>query len=124
MAKTPKRTSTTSYRSVGTTYDGVTILKPKTRPTQFTTRQIRTAIAQVLRDGAGAGVARKRDVYVEPRDAGDFAVRRQGANRASDVLPTQKDAIERALDLAPDKAPVVRRVRNAKGGKAGQWRKS
>jgi hypothetical protein len=43
-------------------------------------------------------------LYVERRDRGDrgdYAVRRQGSERASDVLPTQREAIERARELNP-----------------------
>lgn len=38
-----------SSKSLGMTRDGVTILKPKTKPTHFTTREIRSTIAQILR---------------------------------------------------------------------------
>ena len=39
-------------------------------------------------------------IYVERRPEGDYAVRRANSDRASDVLPTQRDAIERARELA------------------------
>ena len=63
-------------------------------------------------------------LYIEQREEGDFAVRRPNSSRASDVLPTQAEAIERARELNPDFEPVVQRVRNTDNGKPGQWRKS
>ena len=38
-------------------------------------------------------------LFVERRPQGDYAVRRPSSERASDVLPTQKEAIERAREL-------------------------
>ncbi|MFC7662235.1 DUF2188 domain-containing protein [Methylorubrum suomiense] len=49
-------------------------------------------------------------------------MRREGSKRASDVLPTQKAAIERARELEPDKKPNVARVRNTKAGGPNQFR--
>lgn len=62
-------------------------------------------------------------LYVERRAQGDYAVRRANADRASDVLPTQKKAIERAWELSPEQAPHVERVRHTNRGKPDQWRK-
>lgn len=64
------------------------------------------------------------NIYVEPRKQGDYAVRREGSQRASDVLPTQKAAIERARQLEPDKRPNVARVRNTSVGGPDQFRKT
>ena len=47
-------------------------------------------------------------IYVERRDEGDYAVRRANSDRASDVLPTQRAAIERARELSPGFAPPCR----------------
>jgi hypothetical protein len=44
-------------------------------------------------------------VYVERRPQGDYAVRRANSERASDVLPTQARAIERARELSPGTSP-------------------
>ena len=52
----------------------------------------------------------KDQLYVERREQGDYAVRRGGAQRASDVLPTQAKAIERARELNPNGRPVVERT--------------
>jgi uncharacterized protein YdaT len=62
-------------------------------------------------------------IYVEKRDEGDYAVRRAGSERASDVLPTQREAIERARDLSPGSHPHIERVRHTTGGKPDKWRK-
>ncbi|WP_027172434.1 DUF2188 domain-containing protein [Methylobacterium sp. 10] len=64
------------------------------------------------------------NIYVEPREQGDYAVRREGSKRASDVLPTQKTAIDRARELEPDKKPNVARVRNTSAGGPDQFRKT
>ena len=41
-------------------------------------------------------------IYIERRPEGDYAVRRANSERASDVLPTQHKAIERAKELEPE----------------------
>ena len=63
-------------------------------------------------------------IYVERRDEGDYAVRRAGSQRASDVKPTQKEAIDRAKELAPGVNPHVERVRHTDAGGPDKWRKS
>jgi uncharacterized protein YdaT len=62
-------------------------------------------------------------LFVERRPEGDYAVRKPNSERASDVLPTQEEAIERARELNPGKAPLVERVRHTKDGKPDKWRK-
>lgn len=62
-------------------------------------------------------------LFVEQRPQGDYAVRRPNSGRASDVLPTQAEAIERARELNPTVAPLVERVRHTSVGKPDQWRK-
>lgn len=64
-----------------------------------------------------------KKLFVEKRPEGDFAVRKGNSERASDVLPTQAKAIERAKELNPGASPVVERVRNTTAGKPDQWRK-
>lgn len=65
----------------------------------------------------------KDQLFVERRPQGDYAVRRPDAGRASDVLPTQADAIQRARDLNPGKAPLVERQRHTSAGRPDHWRK-
>jgi uncharacterized protein YdaT len=60
--------------------------------------------------------------YVEPADEG-YSVRAEGARRASAVLRTQKEAIERAKELNPDLKPHVARVRHTAGGHPDQFEK-
>ncbi|MGJ4996549.1 DUF2188 domain-containing protein [Bradyrhizobium sp. HKCCYLS3077] len=62
-------------------------------------------------------------IYVERRPEGDYAVRRPGSERASDVLPTQREAIQRAKELNPDAQPHVERVRNTSRGSPDKWRR-
>ena len=61
-------------------------------------------------------------LYVERRPQGDYAVRRPGSERASDVLPTQREAIERAKELEPNSTPMVERVRTTDVGHPDKWR--
>ena len=68
-------------------------------------------------------MSKSRELYIEQREQGDYAVRRRGSNRASDVLPTQKEAIARARELEPASKPVVERVRHTQGGSPDKWRK-
>jgi HTH-type transcriptional regulator/antitoxin HipB len=50
-------------------------------------------------------------LLVERRSQGDYAVRRPDSERASDVLPTQSEAIERARELNPKaKTPDINSV--------------
>ncbi len=65
----------------------------------------------------------KNQLYVERRAQGDYAVRKPGSSRASDVLPTQAEAIQRAKELNPKATPLVERVRNTTGGGPDKWRK-
>jgi uncharacterized protein YdaT len=62
-------------------------------------------------------------MYVEQRPQGDYAIRRPKSERASDVKPTQAEAIERAKELNNGVVPHVERVRNMSKGKPDQWRK-
>ena len=63
-------------------------------------------------------------LFVEKRPEGGYAVRKANSERASDVLPTQSEAIERARKLNSGASPVVERVRNTQGGKPDKWRKA
>jgi len=62
-------------------------------------------------------------IYVERRPEGDYAVRRANSERASDVLPTQREAIDRARELSPGSSPHVERVRHTDRGSPDKWRK-
>jgi uncharacterized protein YdaT len=66
----------------------------------------------------------KKQIFVERREQGDYAVRRPNSERASDILPTQKEAIHRAKELSPGTTPNVERVRHTKGGSPDKWRTS
>ncbi len=62
-------------------------------------------------------------IFVERRPEGDYAVRKPNSERASAVLPTQSEAINRARELNHGAAPLVERVRHTTGGKPDKWRK-
>jgi hypothetical protein len=63
-------------------------------------------------------------LFVERLGQGDYAVRRGGSARASAVAPTQAEAIARAKQLNPGRAPLVERVRNTDIGQRDKWRKA
>jgi hypothetical protein len=64
-----------------------------------------------------------KDLFIERREQGDFAVRRANAERASAVAPTQAKAITEARRLEPDATILVERVRYTNAGKPDKWRK-
>jgi len=68
-------------------------------------------------------MSNKNELYVEQRPEGDYAVRKPGSKRASDVKPTQAEAIDRAREINPDAAVHVERVRHTTGGRPDKWRK-
>jgi hypothetical protein len=65
----------------------------------------------------------KDRLFIERRPQGDYAIRKANSERASDVLPTQAEAIERARELNPGHSPLVERVRHTNVGKPDKWRK-
>lgn len=62
------------------------------------------------------------NIFVERREQGDYAVRWPDSERASAVLPTQAEAIERARELNQDGSVLVERVRDTSGGNRDHWR--
>jgi hypothetical protein len=64
----------------------------------------------------------KDQLFVERRSQRDYAVRRPNSQRASDVLPTQAQAIDRAKQLNPNRTPLVERVRHTNRGNPDRWR--
>jgi len=64
-----------------------------------------------------------KDLFIERRPQGDFAVRRAKSERASAVAPTQAKAITEARKLEPDATVLVERVRHTSVGKPDKWRK-
>jgi Uncharacterized protein conserved in bacteria (DUF2188) len=64
------------------------------------------------------------EFFVERReDEGDYAIRRRGAKKASDVCDTQAEAVERAAEIDPNATILVERVRNTNRGSRDKWRK-
>jgi uncharacterized protein YdaT len=66
----------------------------------------------------------KGNIFVERRKDGNYAVEKPKAERASAILPTQTEAIERARQIEPGSRPDVERVRHTSKGKPDQWRKA
>ncbi len=64
-----------------------------------------------------------KDLFVERREQGDYAVRRANSERASAVADTQAAAIVRARELSGGAPVLVERVRHTSVGKPDKWRK-
>jgi len=60
--------------------------------------------------------------FIEQTDDNRYAVRAKGSTRASEILDTQREAIERAQELNPNDHPDVERVRNTQAGQRDKWR--
>jgi Uncharacterized protein conserved in bacteria (DUF2188) len=64
----------------------------------------------------------KGKYFVERRSEGDYAVRKEKSDRASVVLPTQKEAIDWSRERGIN--PHVERVRHTERGNPDKWRKT
>jgi hypothetical protein len=64
----------------------------------------------------------KGNVYIERREEGDYAVRKEGSERASVVEKTQKEAIEKANEMFPGVKLDIERVRKTNKGRPDHWR--
>ena len=62
-------------------------------------------------------------IFVERRADGAYAIRKRGSERASSVFTTQREAIEHAKAIAPDRV-YVKRVRAIDSGTMDRWRKA
>jgi hypothetical protein len=67
----------------------------------------------------------RKELFIERRtEAGDYAIRKPGSTKASDVCDTQAEAIDRAGEIDPNAAILVERVRNTNRGSRDKWRKA
>jgi putative zinc finger/helix-turn-helix YgiT family protein len=89
----------------------------------YSSQPARDQSAQYRYVAAGRPMSRDQ-LFVERRPQGDYAIRRVNSERASDVRPTQAEAIARAKELNPGHRPLVERVRHTSQGKPDKWRKS
>jgi hypothetical protein len=64
-----------------------------------------------------------KDLFVERRPQGDYAVRRANSERASAVAPTQAKAVKEAYRIEPNATVLVERIRYTNVGKPDKWRK-
>jgi HTH-type transcriptional regulator/antitoxin HigA len=64
----------------------------------------------------------KNELFIERREQGVYAIRKPNSDRASAILPTQAEAIERAREMYPDAAILVERVRDTNVGGRDKWR--
>lgn len=78
----------------------------------------------VVPTGGRSIVSNRNHYYVEQTADHRYAVRAKGSDRASEVLDTQREAIERARELNPNDHPDVERVRDTDRGGRDKWRKA
>jgi len=64
----------------------------------------------------------RKQLFIERRPEGDYAIRLPKSTRASAVESTQSRAIELARALHPDSSIHVERVRNTRYGCRNKWR--
>lgn len=69
-------------------------------------------------------MSNKRHYFVEQTDDLRYAVRAKGSRRATDILDTQREAIDRVDELNPNDRPDVERVRDTVSGGRDKWRKA
>ncbi|WP_271167294.1 DUF2188 domain-containing protein [Hansschlegelia plantiphila] len=103
------------------------VLAPKTKSKTFTAAEVRRAIAKAIEEVSRADkpLLRESDSpRIQKRKDGRFEVKKPGAKRASAVTDTQTEAIARAKEIEPNKAPIAKRVRKGPGVKRGTWRKT
>jgi uncharacterized protein YdaT len=67
-------------------------------------------------------VMKSKEIYIEERPDGTFAVLKRNAQRASGLFDTQREAIRRAKELVPGVHPDIERVRATPYGNSPQWR--
>jgi hypothetical protein len=67
-------------------------------------------------------MANEKQIYIEERTDGKYAIRKGNSERASAVEDTQEKAMEVARQMFPDASPHIERVRNVKTGGRDQWR--
>jgi uncharacterized protein DUF2188 len=66
----------------------------------------------------------RKQLFIEQREQGDYAVRKPNSGRASVVTQTQSEAIDWAQTHIPDGGQIlVERVRNTDRGHPDKWRK-
>jgi hypothetical protein len=90
--------------------------------------KIKTPIPTLEEFGEELGLSKSRQqtlapVFIEHRADGEYVVRR-GNPKASHVFATQKEAIERARELRPNRMILIERVRESAGPGRDKWRKA
>lgn len=90
--------------------------------------KITTPIPTLEEFGENLGLSKTRQrslapIFIERRPQGDYVVRRPGSERASRVFSTQREAVERARELSPNRTILVERVRDTAVNSRDRWRK-
>ena len=90
--------------------------------------RITTPIPTLEEFGEELGLSRSRrrtlaPVFVEHRADREYVVRRQGNSKANHVFATQKEAVEKARELSPNRTILIERVRDGADGR-DKWRKA
>lgn len=85
--------------------------------------KIKTPIPTLEEFGKKLGLSKARrrtlaPVFIERRADGVYAVRKRGTQKASYIVSTQKEAVDRAREIIPDRTILIERVRE--GTRAGK----
>lgn len=91
--------------------------------------RIKTPIPTLEEFGEKLGLSKARrrtlaPIFIEHRAQGDYVVKRRGAQKASFIFSTQKEAVERARELSPDRMILIERVRDGASGAQDRWRRA
>ena len=90
--------------------------------------KITTPVPTLEEFGEKLGLSKSRrrslaPVFIERRPQGDYAVTRSGSEKAIKVLPTQREAVEKAREVSPNGTILVERVRTTRGTR-DKWRRA
>jgi hypothetical protein len=82
-----------------------------------------TAHEQLASQFAEVLMSTGKHYFIEENQAGKFAIRAKGSERASRLVDTQRQAETMVKQFNPEDKPDVERVRNTETGGRDQWRK-
>lgn len=91
--------------------------------------KITTPVPTLDQFGEELGLSKLRQkslapVFIERRPSGDYAVRKRGYDKAIYVFSTQREAVESARHLTPNRTILIERVRDSAHRNGDRWRKA
>lgn len=91
--------------------------------------RVKTPIPTLEEFGEKLGLSKARrrtlaPIFIERSKRGDYVVKRRGELKASFSFSTQREAVERARELSPDRMILIERVRDGARGAQDKWRRA